>query len=238
MFVRLTRAKWARGEVELEKRWASKTWKTSDETKELLDRTYNILGFLPWAGAIQGFSVDVEMHYLASFLTRDWLTTEHEDQLISLLRHDLMQSELESQVELELTYFIPKIEAAFAHRDMYATNPEYQWLRAHGQALCLGTCSRIGAIVNIEGYHWTAVAFDGVQNVIWYGDSLAEDIGEKLRAALQWWVLFHTGIEFKVTHASNHEADQWLLMWFTRLECARCIPPSKEAWVNGCEGHC
>ena len=82
--------KWILAEeaMELQKKGKNQT----EETKDLITRVYNALATISWSTTIRGFPGNVSVDYLAAYMTKAWLTDEHENQMLHLLRHELARS--------------------------------------------------------------------------------------------------------------------------------------------------
>jgi hypothetical protein len=76
---------------------------------------YDILNWIPWSGSIHGFPLELDMTYLSQFMTMEWLTSEHVDMMMDLLRQDVFVAGLGSKVELvsESAMLILKIKQAY-----------------------------------------------------------------------------------------------------------------------------
>jgi hypothetical protein len=61
----------------------------TDATKDLITQAYNALATISWSATVQGFSGSVSAEYLAAYMTKTWLTDEHENQMLRLLRLEL-----------------------------------------------------------------------------------------------------------------------------------------------------
>ena len=67
--------------MELQKKGKNQT----EETKDLITRVYNALATISWSTTIRGFPGNVSVDYLAAYMTKAWLTDEHENQMLHLL---------------------------------------------------------------------------------------------------------------------------------------------------------
>jgi hypothetical protein len=79
------RSPWAEAEDCLRQR--QQRWKGTNAvaTHQLIDQVYDSLGSLPWSGNIKGFSKPEPIYKLATYATRQWLSTIHENQMLNLL---------------------------------------------------------------------------------------------------------------------------------------------------------
>jgi hypothetical protein len=82
--MREIRQKWAKAEEFLQKQSRMQKGVTTSHTG-LIRKVYDGLSCIEWSGTIHGTSAKVGTHYLATYATHDWLTDEHETQMLDLL---------------------------------------------------------------------------------------------------------------------------------------------------------
>ncbi|KAF9019113.1 hypothetical protein BDZ89DRAFT_1139562 [Hymenopellis radicata] len=124
--VRQAKREWADAMQHLQKMNYKRVEKQTKETSILVDRVLDVLHTLPWAGAIEGFSVQFPCTCLATYLSTKWLSSEHEDHMLSLLRHDLLISGHHTSITIEDTTFTQKLHDAYAHRsDTYTLSSSH-----------------------------------------------------------------------------------------------------------------
>lgn len=154
---------------------------------------------LPWSGSISGFSAKIALHHLAAYFTEEWLSDEHENQMLDILRDDLRDRDhpLANSAHIETTNFIPILSDGFKNQEEYATGQHFRWLRDLGQSFATGVKETLGLIVNKDGNHWVTVVIDFVEETIWYGDSLATRMGKEVENVIDWWIFLHVGEYFQ-----------------------------------------
>ena len=76
---------------------------------------YDVLSYLPWSGNICGFDDDEPLHTLAVYASREWFSTMHENQMLNLLRCDLLLKR--SNVEIGNMAFFATLQQAYDCRD-------------------------------------------------------------------------------------------------------------------------
>lgn len=182
----------------MEKRRNKWSYKVSDESARLIDEVNNALGCIPWSGSIHGFEIAIPTSILSVYGTQEWFTDEHEDQMLDLLRREMMESGISSSADIENTQWPVKLRQAYEDQERYGTGTNYGWLHATGEMLAGGTRDEIGMIANINRNHWVAVCLDFKNHQILYGDSLRDTPNQELVHALKWWTHLHTGHIFMI----------------------------------------
>ncbi|KIK05836.1 hypothetical protein K443DRAFT_3607 [Laccaria amethystina LaAM-08-1] len=82
------------------------------------------------------------------------------------------------------------------------------WLRDLGTDLGFHHHSQLVTISNINKNHWGAIIVDFNQKSIRYGDSMERPINAGVKAALNWWLYFHTGQTFTYAELlTTHQQD-------------------------------
>ncbi|KAF8238064.1 hypothetical protein L208DRAFT_1155032, partial [Tricholoma matsutake] len=147
-------------------------------------------------GMIHGFSAKVGTHYLVTYAMHDWLTDEHETQMLDLLRWEVLRERMGDRVEIESIFFLEKLKDAFHNQKDYTTGVQHRWVRGEGQALGTSAQEQLVLLANVRGDHWVALILDFQQDVIWYGDSLGNVISEEWCEMLDWWTHLHMGRQF------------------------------------------
>jgi hypothetical protein len=171
----------------------------TEETKVLITRVYNTLATISWSATVQGFPGAVSVECLAAYMTKDWLTDEHENQMLHLLGRELARSSESEGIYIAETFFIPLL--IMVHKEpnranQYATASSYNWLRTKGQEFGTGVLDKLATITNVGGNHWVAVVIDFRLSQILYGDSLGGTITVEIKTVLNWWVHYHTSHQF------------------------------------------
>lgn len=195
-YIQEVHKKWGSAVSAVESRCRDKN--TSEAVWKLDDKSIGLLRTLPWDGEIMGFQARINMFHLSTYLTKNWLSDEHLDQMLSLLQWDLANAHIRTQICLESPFFLVKLKNAYKDSEEYITEQGYQWIRQRGQDLALGKREKLGTIVNLGDNHWVAVVLDYNKGAIWYGDSLGDEVDEACKLTLKWWTRFHTGDDFKV----------------------------------------
>lgn len=172
--------------------------KKTKETAGLLDRVHNTLQMLPWAGTISGFSTKLQSVYLAAYLSTQWLSCEHEEQMLSLLSSDLAMAGFCASVIIEGTQFMEQLRSTYKHKDIYDQSSGYKWVRERGKEMADGTRTKLGTIAHTGGQHWVALIFDFENSIIYFGDSLGGKMISKIHKSVIWWTHYHSDIHFEM----------------------------------------
>ncbi|KAF8133473.1 hypothetical protein K438DRAFT_1451162, partial [Mycena galopus ATCC 62051] len=150
---------------------------------------------LPWDGNLKGFK-DGTVDNLALWFTRDWLKTEHEDQMLELLASDLGLSD-RSTSSISPTYLVRALARAYSNPETYRSAQQFRWLRRLGQSFATKARNRLGTIANENENHWVALTIDCEKHLIGYGNGFGNRASPSLRKHLKWWLFEHLGVEFK-----------------------------------------
>lgn len=181
--------------------WQRKrTWTetiSGENTDAIMKEAYNVLSYLPWCGDIYGFDETVPLHKLATYASRAWLATTHEDQMLDLLRHELLFKG--SQVTIADMTFFEILSNAYQCRNTGEYEESRKFLNTHrlGEGLERGESNGLGTIVHIGGDHWVAIALEFKTSLFWYGDSLGKKPAEEVMSVIIWWTQHHSGQIFK-----------------------------------------
>jgi hypothetical protein len=194
-----TTSRKAWGQAEEFLRLHKRAWKKmadGEKTDSIIQEAYDTLACIPWSGNIRGFDEREPLHKLATYASRSWLGTTHENQMLDLLRRDLLFSG--SSIEIANMAFFSTLHRAYEHRDTgeYEDSRSFAWVRGIGEALVNGERDGLGTMVNIGGDHWVAIALDFAQSVVWYGDSFGQEPVDEVTSVINWWTHHHTGYEF------------------------------------------
>jgi hypothetical protein len=167
-----------------------------EKVDEIMQQAYDILSCLPWCGDVQGFDHREPLYQLAIYASRAWLGTTHENQILDLLRRDLLLKG--SRVEVPGMAFFTTLCEAYNCRNTgeYEESQHFAWIREIGKALVLGDRDGLGTMANIGGDHWVAIALEFEGSLIWYGDSFGHDAVEEVTSVMDWWTFHHTGRKF------------------------------------------
>jgi hypothetical protein len=176
----------------------------TEETADLITRVYDALSTISWSTTVQGFPGTVSVEYLAAYMTKNWLTDEHENQMLHLLGYELARSSEGccegNRIYIAETFFVPALIRAYEKPDranQYATASNCSWLRKKGQEFGTGALDKLATIANVGENHWVAVVIDFRESQILYGDSLGGTITVEIERVLNWWIHHHTGEQFR-----------------------------------------
>ena len=191
------RKAWLRAEEFI--RLRKKVWKKTvggESTDEIMQQGYDMLSCLQWFGNIRGFDHEEPLSMVATYASRMWLSTMHENQILDLLRRDVLFQGLKA--EIANMAFFETLRKAYNCRDTgeYDESRFFAWIRGIGKALVAGEWDRLGTMVHIGGDHWVAIALDFEQSLVWYGDSFGRKPVEEVTSVLDWWTFHHTGCKF------------------------------------------
>jgi hypothetical protein len=184
---------WILAEAEMELQMKEKN--QTEEAKDLITRVSNALAIISWSATVQGFLGAVSVECLATYMTKDWLTDEHENQMLHLLGRELERSSEGEGIYIADTFFVPSLIRTYKIPDrvnQYGTASNCNWLRKKGQEFGTGALDKLATIANVGGNHWVAVVIDFRLSQILYGDSLGGTITAEIEMVLNWWVHHHT----------------------------------------------
>jgi len=196
--LRPLRSRWTDAEDQLQALRKHKA--RSENTAALVGRAYNALASTSWSANIKGFSASIPTYHLSTYLTRQWLSDEHENQMLDLLRHEVNHKQKGDEVDVGDVFFLQRLSRL--HREgvtEYISNKSYEWLHRKGQEFGTGVYEKFVTISNIEENHWVAIVVDFKLSMILYGDSMGGMIDDDLETALTWWIHYHTAKYFPVT---------------------------------------
>jgi hypothetical protein len=144
--LRITSRKvWVKAEEFLRQR--KKPWKKSvsgEIMDEVMQEAYNVLSCLPWSGIVCGFDDHEPLHTIATYTSRAWFSTLHENQMLDLLRRDLLLKG--SNVEIGKMAFFQTLQEAYNHRE----TGEYDESRHFAHAWSIGQALETGE----RGWAW------------------------------------------------------------------------------------
>ncbi|KAJ7083057.1 hypothetical protein B0H15DRAFT_785202 [Mycena belliarum] len=169
---------------------------TDDAVKQNLHAALQTLNELPWDGGLKGFKAGGSVEELAHWFTREWLRSDHEDQMLELLTSDLALNDGSASC-IKNTFFVCKLAKAYSNPERYRTDQDFKWLRRLGTSFATKGCTRFGSIANENEDHWTALAIDADKCTVGYGNGFHTDVPDDLREHLDWWLFEHLGVEFK-----------------------------------------
>ncbi|KAK6971834.1 hypothetical protein R3P38DRAFT_2813484 [Favolaschia claudopus] len=174
-----------------------------------------------WDGEVKGFRAGGAVDNLARWLTKDWLTTDHEDQMLELSASDLGISDGSTSC-VQSTYFVHALAQAYEDPATYRAASRFAWLRRPGIAFATKQRLRLGTIVNEDENHWTALTIDCEAKLVGYGNGFLTKAPASLRRHLDWWLYEHPG--------PNSSGSTYL--WRSRMIHAH-VESSTSHWRTG-----
>ncbi|KZT65980.1 hypothetical protein DAEQUDRAFT_813834 [Daedalea quercina L-15889] len=167
---------------------------------------------------------------LATFLSHDWLASEHINMFIEMLRTEIQLDEnLRDRHAVWGTYWTQTLWGKYHSAVEAAANqnisvpPSHDvlptWLLEDGRHLSVGELHSIGLIFNLNDNHWVAVVINYNSKLLLYADSLGYIIPKGLQQLLEWWLEPYGGKH--LTFASLPCARQGPLDTFS---CGICAP--------------
>ena len=193
-YLRPLKKKWLDAEEALQKQEYGKG--RTDDTNSLTKQVHNALACISWAGNINGFSASITTDHLATYLTKNWFSDEHENQMLYFLQREVSRERRDEGIDICDTFFMTRLINLSQDADgpeLYATAANYAWLRKKGQELATGILEKLVTIANISDNHWIALVIDFKCSKILYGDSMGGTIDDDIEEALTWWIQHHTG---------------------------------------------
>ena len=139
-----------------------------------------------------------KIHELSGFLEEQWLKEVNVDDLLFLLREEVLQLDhlVLLGLRVEATPITSKIINSYNKRQKgtYKTEKGYTWLRAIGDKVVHNQQTLLSAVFLgiINGIkHWVPLVISEGGKKICYGDSLGFPIPSKLHNAFAWWLQQH-----------------------------------------------
>jgi hypothetical protein len=190
---------WVHAEDALRRRktvWRRQT--DPNVTHTLVGEVMDVLSILPWSGDVRGFDNAEPVYHLATYATREWFSCVHQNQMLDILRRDLMLDPQYSKIRIENLSFTAVLKTAHKTRNSgeYGNSRHFAWIHDQGKALATGLYNLLGLEANVRGDHWVSMVLDFRNAEILYGDSFAMPPEAELVAAVDWWTHYHTGQRF------------------------------------------
>jgi hypothetical protein len=133
------RRPWADTERVLQHRSQFKKRVNNQDSRNLIEQAYTMLGLLQWSGFVLGFENRETITHLTAYMTQEWLSDIHEIQMLELLRSTIHQRKGTIEVEIEGPYFYRYLKSAVEAGDSRYRDAA-SFARAHslGEALQSG----------------------------------------------------------------------------------------------------
>ena len=192
-------ARWLQAEEWLHQRrqaWHPSVPKT---THRLVDQALTALATLPYSCPLSGFSNAELTSSLVTYTSHAWLSDVHENQLLDMLRTNLLRRPKDLFVVVGNTYIWKHFESAFRAQDLssYRKDRVYARLRGVGRALEAGEQSELGLLINLKNTHWITVVVKYDSAEVLYGDSLGHHPDPHVMEVLNWWIQQHSDRSFE-----------------------------------------
>ena len=166
--------------------------------QEKVNSVYHSLSTLSWSSAREGLlsalpgKTTFPESTLAKYLSRDWLTDEHVDQMIYLVEREVKEILPHQKIHFLDTVLIRKLRQAYQleidAKEKY--NPfDTTFLHKFGQSL--SSDSQLAGIFHINGNHWIAVVINILTEEILYGDSVGSDPNLGVVNSIRWFISKH-----------------------------------------------
>ena len=118
------------------------------------------LSNIPRNRSLQGFPGNPSVETLATYMIpNEWLTDEHEAQLLELLKQDLQEMPQKAGTNIEDVFFMSLICNAYKERGDYL-NQRWEWIRETGERYANGTWKEAAMITIISGNHWVPIVIN------------------------------------------------------------------------------
>jgi hypothetical protein len=197
--VRDIRDSWRKAEVYL--RGCLQRWRKKKNTEgvNVVNQIFDALVIVRWSDKLCGFTANAaeSLDNITYYASSKWLTGEHANQMLDLLRKSL-QRRLKSNIEVLTTYFLPKISQGFNDKDKYSNDNSFHFHRRIGDDLAAGISDQIAFLINLDRNHWVSVIIDFRKQEILYGDSLGQVMSTSTQNVLTWWTQLHVNTRFTI----------------------------------------
>lgn len=195
--VRAVRNRWVDAEHhlrELERRYRAKS---KPGSVEIVNQVYDALSVLRWGHKLAGFGPNARdsLEALTSWISNDWLTGEHANQMLELLQIDLRRVR-KTSIQIGLSWFYEKVSQGAQDPRKYAAELSFRPYRRIGNDLKEGLYTQFAFLANLNRNHWVAAILDFPERRIWFGDSLGKAMPKPFGDTLSWWTYLHSGQVF------------------------------------------
>ena len=163
-----------------------------------VDEIYQALSAMPWYSKIEGFTNDEDITHLTWYLTNQWLSDVHQNEMLDLLQHDLALDAAIACIEVENMAFMVFIKWGYKAQATDSYENSNYFAHAHGLSTALASGERESVLLmkNITGAHWVGIVCDFANSCIMYGDSFNDKAPADMVLTIKWWTHHHTGITF------------------------------------------
>ena len=157
--------------------------------------TRHLLSKIPWYARIQGLDAEPDTPFLTTYLSRDWLASDHINAFLEVLQAEVNGvAGIKRDTHCVRHTFFTQILGS--HYTQACNNdtllpPEHvlpDWMIADRDAHAAGHLSSLGLVFNLNNNHWVAAVIDLSNQTILYADSLQSPIPPQLVAQLHWWL--------------------------------------------------
>ncbi|KAJ7033550.1 ribonuclease H-like domain-containing protein [Mycena alexandri] len=176
-------------------------WLTDLESRGFrkeVGKTLRMLDTLAWTGHIPlsamhsgpGYSVGDPILSLTRYLSRDWFASQHIDQMLDVVLHDIQQKSPSKRIEMMTTAITTEILAQYRKtpRD-YIPNGD-RFIQRFGQKLQDGADT--AGVFHVNSNHWVGATVDVIGKSLEFGDPGGGEAGDvDVCAALRWFVDLH-----------------------------------------------
>ncbi|KAJ7713730.1 hypothetical protein B0H16DRAFT_1809375 [Mycena metata] len=183
-------------------------WLTDLESKGFrkeVEKTLKLLDTLAWTGhiplsalhsgpgySVGGSSVGDPILSLTRYLSRDWFTSQHIDQMLDLVLHDVQQNNPSQAIEMMTTAITTEILAQYRKTPRDYDPSGDRFIQRFGQKLQAGTDT--AGVFHANDNHWVGAVVDVLGKSIEFGDpGGGEEEDVDVCAALRWFVDLHLG---------------------------------------------
>ncbi|PPQ88837.1 hypothetical protein CVT25_010268 [Psilocybe cyanescens] len=121
--------KWVNAQESLQKQGTHR--QCTEDTRALIKKVYNKLACISWASNMNGFPATITTDHLATYLTKNWLSDEHENQMLHLLKCKVLRKQRDNGISICDTFFIKRlinIHQMANRMDHHATVLNYAWI--------------------------------------------------------------------------------------------------------------
>ncbi|EPS95015.1 hypothetical protein FOMPIDRAFT_1133265 [Fomitopsis schrenkii] len=157
-----------------------------------------LLSRIPWHARIRGLESEPYTHFLATYLSRNWMASDHINAYLEVVQDKIVASPQyqrdRCRVQICHTYFTQILDSHYeeAQRQKGGIVPSDcvlpEWMLVDRDAHTAGHLSSLGLVFNLNNRHWVSVVIELDTHTILYGDSLKAEMPSDLAAKLHWWL--------------------------------------------------